>query len=404
MRHRGPAAALTAVLVAALLTSGAAQAQDDGFYTPPSPLPAGRGGDVIRHEKMDFYLDKDKKEKVPGSAQRVMYRSSDAHGQPVAVTGVVLTPSRPWTGPGERPLVAWASGTQGLADQCAPSRKANDGTDLEAKNIAKLMERGYGVALTDYQGLGTPGNHTYVIRAAEGHAVLDSARAAQRLREAGLPEHGPVAIAGYSQGGGASAAAAELAGEYAADLDIKGAYAGAPPADLDAAARHLDGTYAMALVGYAIVGLEAADPRVNLQPALNEKGKKFFAEIVRQCAKDSIRKYAFQRSKNYTIDGRPVADYMTEEPWLSVLNDQRLGNRRPPVPTLVMHSRLDDMVAYQQGRQMARDWCALGATVQFRTMITPTHVLGKKAATPYAFDWLQDRFEGKPPRSNCGDF
>ncbi len=210
MRHRGPAAALTTVLVATLLTAGAASAEDSpDFYAPPSPFPPGGNGDVIRQETMDFYLDKDKKEKAPGSARRIMYRSTDAHGKPIAVTGVVLAPAKPWRGRGERPIVGWASGTQGPGDQCAPSRKAEDGTDREAKNIGTLLDRGYGVALTDYEGLGTPGDHTYVIRAAEGHAVLDAIRAAQRLREAGLPEHGPVAIAGYSQGGGASAAAAE---------------------------------------------------------------------------------------------------------------------------------------------------------------------------------------------------
>src|SRR5438067_2158643 len=80
--------------------------------------------------------------------------------------------------------------------------------------------------------------------AAQAHAVLDAIRAAQRLPEANLPDDGPVAIAGYSQGGGASAAAAELQPSYAPELKLKGAYAGAVPADLAEVAKNLDGHYA----------------------------------------------------------------------------------------------------------------------------------------------------------------
>jgi hypothetical protein len=50
--------------------------------------------------------------------------------------------------------------------------------------------------LTDDEGLGTPGVHTYVNRKAEGYAVLGAIRAARGLPEAGLPDDGPVAIAG----------------------------------------------------------------------------------------------------------------------------------------------------------------------------------------------------------------
>ncbi len=95
-----------------------------------------------------------------------------------------------------------------------------------------MLARGYSVAVTDYEGLGTPGSHTYMARASQAHAVLDVVRAAQRLGNPELVAGGPVALAGYSQGGGASAAAVELAAQYAPELNLKGAYAGAVPADL----------------------------------------------------------------------------------------------------------------------------------------------------------------------------
>ncbi len=103
----------------------------------------------------------------------------------------------------ERPIVAFAPGTQGLADQCAPSRQMAEGTEYEALPVKGLLDEGYAVVVTDYQGLGTSGAHTYLNREVQGRTVLDSVRAAQRLTAAGLPAAGPVALCGYSQGGGA---------------------------------------------------------------------------------------------------------------------------------------------------------------------------------------------------------
>lgn len=197
------AAALLATLVVAT-TPGSALATP--FYEPPSPLPAGDPGDVIRHEPTSFYLDPLKLTKANAEAHRIMYRSIDTHGDPMAVTGTVLTSRYPWIGAGPRPVIGFAAGTQGLGDECAPSKRMAAGLEYEGVFLEGLLQRGYAIAITDYQGLGTPGNHTYVNRATEAHAVLDAVRAAQRLPDAGLPDAGPVLTAGYSQGGQASAA------------------------------------------------------------------------------------------------------------------------------------------------------------------------------------------------------
>ena len=41
-----------------------------------------------------------------------------------------------------------------------------------------LIVQGVVVAATDYEGLGTPGPHPYIVGASEGHSVLDAAVAA----------------------------------------------------------------------------------------------------------------------------------------------------------------------------------------------------------------------------------
>nr|WP_234461438.1 lipase family protein [Corynebacterium macginleyi] len=95
---------------------------------------------------------------------------------------MVIEPKTEWDGEGPRPVVAFAPGTKGLADHCAASRNIADGVgDYEQFFFHRYLDKGYVVVLTDYEGLGTPGMHTYMDRASQGHAVLDSIRAAQKL-------------------------------------------------------------------------------------------------------------------------------------------------------------------------------------------------------------------------------
>ena len=396
-------AATISVLV--LLTIGPpAASATSPFYDPPSPLPAGANGDVIRHETSTFYIDPIQLLKADASVQRIMYRSTDTHGSPIAVTGTVLTPSASWLGFGPRPIIGYAVGTQGVGDDCAPSKTLAAGFEYEGPFIAGLLARGYGVVVTDYEGLGTPGDHTYVNRASQAHAVLDSIRAAQRLPEAGLPDSGPVAIAGYSQGGGASAAAAELQPSYAPELKLKGAYAGAVPADLASVADNLDGHYAFGFLAFAMVSMNYAYPELNIPDLLNDHGKQVFQQVRSECTVEAIAAHAFTQSSTLTRDGRPVTAFLGEEPYRSKVAAQKIGSLKPSAPILIVHSALDDIVPYAQDRDLGRTWCGKGVNVRFSTTLVPTHVLGAVRAYPEAFAWLEGRFAGLPAIGNCGWF
>ncbi|WP_298182436.1 lipase family protein [Saccharomonospora sp.] len=409
MRPPGRARRLLATLAAgitglAVLTAGttahAAENEED-FYTPPSPLPAGDPGDLLKHEPGEFYLDPVKLIEPDADVHRLMYLSSDTHGAPNAVTGTLLVPERKWRGEGARPLVSYAPGTQGVGDDCAPSKKLALGLEYEGPFVTGLLALGYAVVVTDYEGLGTPGMHTYVNRAAEAHAVLDAARAAQRVPDADLSADSPVVLAGYSQGGGASAAAAELIDEYAPELDVKGAYAGAPPANLAEVAPVLDRHYAAGFLGFSLLSLDAAYDEINLNDVVNDEGRRLMDGLAEACTEDAILKYAFMDTSDLTKDGRALEEYLDEEPYASVVAEQRIGQRAPDVPVFVLHSKLDDIVPYNQGRQMAVDWCEQGGTVQFTTSYVPSHIGGMLRAYPQAVGWMAGMLNGEKPRNNC---
>ncbi|MCD2192263.1 lipase family protein [Actinomycetospora endophytica] len=382
--------ALTVLTVGATAAAAAPAASGDAFYQPPATLPA-HDGEVIRSEPFAVAL--------PATATRILYRSTDTAGRAIAVSGTVLVPTLP--APGPRKLISYAVGTQGLADRCAPSRQFAAGTEYESAFVSQLLARGYAVVVTDYQGLGTPGPHTYVNRAAEGHAVLDAVRAARDLGS--VPEDGPSAISGYSQGGGASAAAAELAPSYAPDVErtLVGAYAGAVPADLAATGVFLDGKPSAGLIGYALNGFDAAYPDLHVPDVLNAAGKRFLAETRDQCVADTALRYQGTRSETLTSDGRSLAQILGTEPFRSRVEEQRIGLRAPQVPMYVAHSVADDIVPFDQDAAMVRSWCSEGAKVQFAPVPVPTHVGGAVAAFPGALAFLDARFAGRPTPSTC---
>ncbi|MER7539052.1 lipase family protein [Streptomyces sp. NPDC097704] len=367
-------------------------------HTSPAALPAGNG-DVISSEPAVFYLDPLKAVKVDANVERILYGSTDRTGKPIAVTGTVLVPRT--ASPAPRPIVAFAPGTQGLADKCAPSRQLAEGTEYEGLPVKKLLDQGWAVVVTDYQGLGTPGVHTYMDREAEGRAVLDSLRAAQRLRGTQLPAAGPVALYGYSQGGGAAASAAELAPSYAPELQIKGAVVGAAPADLDAVAANLDGSAYGAFFNYSLSGL-GASYGIDINPYLNFFGKQITNDLRDNlCTTQALAKYPFLQSRRLTVDGRPLTHRLSYAPWKAIVADQRLGTRKPAVPVLLSHSRLDDVVPHRVGEQLAADWCRLGVTVKFTSNVIPGHIAATAATSTEGAPWLADRFAGKAAPSTC---
>lgn len=381
-----------------------AEQTDSSFYSAPTSVPS-RPGVLLRQEPMDFYLDPVKLVQVPATGTRIMYSSQDAQGRPTAITGTVLTPTKPWTGSGPRPVVAYAVGTQGLGDQCAPSRTMSVGLQYEGVGITSLLSAGYTVVATDYEGLGTEGTHTYMVRAAQAHAVLDSVRAAQDVEGADVTATSPVALAGYSQGGGASAAAAEIAPDYAPEINLKGAFAGAPPADLNAVANQLEGSLYAQFLLYAMAGhMEAYD----LDPTdyLNERGRTVVADATEGCVTDVLEN-AFLRTGVLTRSGLPLSTLAATDPTLSkVLAEQRLGasGRAPEVPVMIAHSIGDDVIPYSAGRGLGHRWCAEGTRVRFDPLPMPTHVGGHIASLPRMEQFVSATLADRWTPDSCGWF
>ena len=127
---------LVAWAVSSRIQTQEEQAALQPFYDVPSPLP-GPPGTVIRTEPLGVT--------VPGAtALRMLYVSERPDGTPAASGGMLFIPDSP-APPEGRPVVAWAHGTLGMGDACAPSRSANPLADTD-NWLDQMMQLGWVVA------------------------------------------------------------------------------------------------------------------------------------------------------------------------------------------------------------------------------------------------------------------
>jgi pimeloyl-ACP methyl ester carboxylesterase len=213
--------AVLAVIGTLSLAASAAEVEEpwhpgDGgvsdFYRWEKPIPDTAGA-LLRSEPLPLQSHLD----AAGEQVRILYSSTRGlDSSPTTVSGQLFIP-KGQPPEGGWPLLAWAHGTVGVADTCAPSWNA--ASAVYKGYLNRWLKQGYAIVATDYEGLGTPGLHPYLTKRSEAYGVLDSIRAVTR---GGYPIANKVIVAGQSQGGGAAFATAGFAKEYAPELDLKG--------------------------------------------------------------------------------------------------------------------------------------------------------------------------------------
>ena len=156
------------------------------------------------------------------------YKMLGVSGKEVQATALVFTPKA--AAPvGGWPIVVWAHGTTGVADECAPSRSALN-SNVQVM-IDQFLAAGYVVVAPDYEGLGEKMNdqlHPFLNLKSESYAITDAVVAARNYLGSKVSKQWMTV--GHSQGGHAALGAAEYA--VRANLDYKGTVAVAPASHL----------------------------------------------------------------------------------------------------------------------------------------------------------------------------
>lgn len=180
-------------------------------------------GTLLRHELISTGI-------TGARAWRIHYASRDVNNVDHESSGLVIAPA---TDGENRPIFTWCHGTTGLGDAACPSAQPDPARELvlyftpeSARQIdygvpglQGFIDAGWVVCATDYQGLGTEGMHQYILNRTNARDGVNIAHAARQL---GVGAGTALGCAGWSQGGGAAAAAAELDADDYRDLRLVG--------------------------------------------------------------------------------------------------------------------------------------------------------------------------------------
>jgi pimeloyl-ACP methyl ester carboxylesterase len=252
------------------------------FYSPKK-LPAGPHGTLIYERPFTGVAA------LKGATNSlVLYKQVGVNGKLVPVSGIVSIPKGKAPKQGF-PVVTYAHGTTGIADSCAPSRDTGPGSGANEADvgIAPLLntwiKAGYAVLRTDYEGLGTPGVHPYLIGHSEGDGVLDIVLAARQL-DPSLSNR--IVISGHSQGGQAALWAASLAPKYTPSLKLLGTLAFAPQSHTAQEASFLKTVSTPALTplaGMILRGIDVAYPSLHISSLLTPAGAALYPQTLTRC-------------------------------------------------------------------------------------------------------------------------
>jgi pimeloyl-ACP methyl ester carboxylesterase len=373
--------AVTAVLLLLLLVVAAPASAKfrtgpagDAFYTPPSPLPGSTHGDLIWARK----LTGEAALKSASANWLVLYRSLGADGKPIAVSGTVSlpktkAPKRGW------PVISYDHGTTGIADQCAPSRDSVDNpAHLYNSYVYPLLNRwlkaGYVVVRTDYQGLGTPGIHQYLVGVSEGRSTLDIVRASKVLDFRKQRISNRIAISGHSQGGHAALWGAALAPKYTPELKLHGTVAFAPASHISellslVGAVNTPGGGLSGEAGLVLRGVDDFKPGVHVPSIFTDQLTALYPETLTKCLP--------QLGLSDSLGGLAPADFFKDgadtSPLVSALDVSDPENLTIKSPLAVEQGENDTTVAPGLTDALVKDLRGRGTKIDYKKYKNTTH-------------------------------
>lgn len=378
------------------------QGPNGSFYDIPTPPTGDVPGQLLYYQEQTGDASQ-----LPNTTDwQVAYVSTDAQGNPDIVTGTVIVPTAAWTGSGPRPIVDYAVGTQGLGPQCAPSIQFySAGVEYEDPNITAALGDGYAVVVTDYQWAGTtdtpPG--TYVVGLSEGHAVLDMAKVGPQIPGSGLSYDAPVAVWGYSQGGGAATWAGQLWQSYAPKVDLVGVAAGGVPGNLVQVGESLNGGAFAAFLADALIGFHDAYPSLPWDSLITSAGVTALDNLETQCLVTQITDFAGQNISTYVVGNPTLAQLLAEEPqWVADLDANSPGQPGAsiPVPVYMYRADADEVIPTSVEDTVYQNLCADGTVIQSATY-PGDHALTDFEAQSDVLTFIGNRLAGHTATDDC---
>ena len=364
-------------------------------------VPPGSPGRVIKTERVEPGPGE---ESYPGiELYRIMYHSTTVAGEDIPVTALYAQPSGDPPSAGW-PLIGYAHGTTGAARQCGISltpyeSKTPSGSQFVRK-IQPLVEQGWAVVATDYQGMGPKVTPMYLLGDAEGRNLLDSIRAVQAWRKD--LNHSQTALYGHSQGGQAVLFASEIQPDYAPEIYINGVPSLAPalvpagPIAMTQFAEDPGGTnrtyFVMTSLGTWVQNYDWLDK----EDVFNEQGIAALPMIEKLCS-DELRDYFATRGV--------MSDYLNipfSPDTVKAIALNTAGKRPLSHPLLLVQGMEDKVVINQATPEYFAMICQQGdVPAELELYPQDNHGSVVVNATDSVNEWIQDRFNRESAPDNC---
>ena len=371
------------------------------FYVWQDALPATRGS-MLREEPLS------PTQSQPAAAEnlRILYTSTAGVGgrdRGVAVSGALYLPNGAMP-EGGWPIVAWAHGTTGIADVCAPSWRGQSRRDQVY--LDAWLSHGFAVVATDYEGLGTPGIHPYLLWRSEGYAVLDAVRAALQRHPQQLRNQ--VVVIGQSQGSGAALGATFLSPTYAPQLHVlgtvatglvvtfrPGAHVKLPPKP----AQYTDPT--LMDPAYAILRIAGTDrslhPEIDTAEFVTAQGRPLLHAALTSCVHD-----LFDLSAREKLTGAQVFTGNLATIDSDMEANFEFPSARMPVPIFVGTGLADGEAGTAQQYNAVAGMCSAGTSVEWHTYPGLTHNGAVNASLQDSLPFVQRLTSGNATQASCG--
>lgn len=404
---------LAAAPAAQAATPGPPQRDPFYAYDGAEPLAQLAPGTILKTRVVSYHV---LGIRTPLKTIQLLYRSDDQLGNPVPnITSVLLPVSgKP------RGLIAYQSFYDSLDPADGPSYAMAGGkrfggavNGVEAALFAPFLSAGYAVTIADTQGL----EANFAAGPEYGRHTLNAIRATLASPTAALPAATKVGMFGYSGGAIATGWAAELAPDYAPDVNsrlVGAAYGGVlvhPAHNL----HYINGSAIWAgVMPMAIIGA-ARSFDVDLQPYLSSYGKSVYRRMKDDSIANVLGAYPGLTWKRMAKPEYGVPESV--DVFVELANKLIMSSYGTPTTPLYIGQGTrgdlegtpnnrpgigpgDGVMIAGDVRQLAREFCDRGASVLYREYRS-SHVGAMVQWGPGAVTWLKRRFAGGPATENC---
>ncbi len=329
-------------------------------------------------------------------AYRILYKSTDADNNPVAVSGAIIFPAGPVLGT-PRNVVAWAHPTTGVVSKCAPTLLPSAATSIQG--IDYLTSKGYVVVATDYIGLGTNDHHPYLIGESAARNILDSVRAARKLKGTGASNR--FAVWGHSQGGHAALETSRYAVSYAPELKLVGVAAAAPATNLvELFEEDRETVSGRSLTSMTVLSWSRVFD-IPLDELVHDHARHHFEALAHDCI-ETLEDFAKLAHDERVLERKFLKVDPLKHPKVRSIMEANIPGAPPSgTPVFLSQGTGDDLVRPHITKEYMSMICGEGAKVKLHVIDGGSHMFAGRDSAYHAVEWMTERFKGYATPNHC---